>query len=171
MTALWFYFTLAEFLTTGYGGLVEEQLVFQSKMSGAFAPLFWTMVAFMVIAFFLLLVSRRWPIAATVSASCFIVAGMWLERYTIVVPTLNLLEGRGYEAAIYRPSWVEISITAGSVCGFILLYAIFVKLFPIISIWEVEEGEEAIEEKVEALKSYLPEFSTATMASKPLATE
>ena len=170
MTALWFYFTLAEFLTTGYGALVEERLVFQSKMTGEFAVLFWTMVAFMTVAFILLLVSRRWPIGATVSASCLIVAGMWIERYTIVVPTLNLLEGRGYEAAIYRPSWVEVSITAASICGFILLYAIFVKLFPIISIWEVEEGEEAIEEKVEALKSYLPELSTATMGSE-LATE
>jgi len=171
MTALWFYFTLAEFLTTGYGGLAEETAVFQSKMTGDFAVLFWTMVTFMTIAFVLLLVSRRWPIGATVTASCFIVVGMWIERYTIVVPTLNLLEGRGYEAAIYRPSWVEVSITGASICGFILLYAIFIKLFPIISIWEVEEAEEAIEEKVEALKNYLPELSTAAMGSEPLATD
>jgi molybdopterin-containing oxidoreductase family membrane subunit len=133
--------------------------------------MFWTMVAFMTIAFALLLVSRRRPIGATVTASCFVVAGMWIERYTIVVPTLNLLEGRGYEAAIYRPSWVEVSITAGSVCGFILLYALFVKLFPIISIWEVAEADEAIEEHVEALKSYLPELSTAALGREPAASK
>lgn len=171
MTALWFYFTLAEYLTTGYGALGEEWLVFESKMTGDFAWMFWTMVTFMTIAFFLLVVSKRWPVGATVTASCFIVAGMWIERYTIVVPTLNLLEGRGYEFAIYRPSWVEISITFASICGFTLLYVLFVKLFPIISIWEVEEAEEAIEEKLEDLKSYLPEVSTPAIARESLVTE
>jgi len=90
---------------------------------------------------------------------------MWIERYTIVVPTLNELTGRGYEAALYRPSWVEWSITGASVCGFILLYVIFAKLFPIISIWEVEEAEEAIGVKLEGMKSYLPTVSSATTES------
>ncbi len=157
MTALWFYFTLAEYITTGYGGLLEELEVFEAKMTGDFALLFWTMVVFMVIAFFLLTFARsRWPIGGTVTASFFIVVGMWIERYTIVVPTLNVLEGRGYHAAVYMPSWVEVSITFASFCGFALMYVLFAKLFPMISIWEVEEAEEALEERLEHMKTYLP---------------
>jgi molybdopterin-containing oxidoreductase family membrane subunit len=163
MTALWFYFTLAEYLTTGYGGLLEELEVFDSKMIGAYAGMFWTMVILMTIAFFILsfLRSKR-PIGATVTASVFIVLGMWIERYTIVVPTLNALEGRGYEPAFYWPSWVEVSITIASFCGFALLYVLFAKLFPIISIWEVEEAEEALVEKLDHMKTYLPTGAEAT---------
>jgi molybdopterin-containing oxidoreductase family membrane subunit len=162
MTSLWFYFTLAEFLTTGYGTLVEEWEVFEAKMVGDFAILFWTMVVCMTLAFFLLLFSRkRCQIGGTVAASVFIVAGMWIERYTIVVPTLNALSGRGYDAAIYLPTWVEWSITIGSCCGFVLLYVIFAKLFPIISIWEVEEAPEGIEGRLEIMKGYLPSTVSA----------
>ena len=131
--------------------------------------LFYLMLVCMTIAFFLLLLCRnRWAIGSTVAASAFIVVGMWLERYTIVVPTLQKLTGRGYETALYHPSWVEWSITAGSLCGFALLYVIFVKLFPIISIWEVEEAEEAIEARVEGMKSYLPTVSSATTEGQPM---
>jgi len=165
MTAFWFYFTLAEYLTTGYVGLLEEWHVFEAKMTGDFATPFWIMVGCMTVAFFILLLGRKWPIGATVVASAMIVVGMWLERYTIVVPTLIQLRGRGYEPAMYYPSWVEWSITGASVCLFALLYVLFSKLFPIISIWEVEEAEEAIEAQVEAMKSYLPTTTSAATDS------
>ena len=42
--------------------------------------------------------------------------------------------------ASYTPPGVEWSITAGAIAGFILLYAIFSKLFPLVSIWEVSEA-------------------------------
>jgi Ni/Fe-hydrogenase subunit HybB-like protein len=165
MTVLWFYFTLCEFLTAGYVGLTEEMEVFEAKMTGEFSALFWIMVTCMTIAFFILLLCRRWPIVATVVASAFIVVGMWIERYTIVVPTLMKLTGQGYKAGMYYPSWVEWSITAASFSCFALLYVVFAKLFPIISIWEVEEAEEAIEEQLEAMKSYLPTEVSAAAES------
>ena len=162
MTSLWFYFTLSEYITVGYGALAEEWPVFAVKVTGEYATLFWTMMVFMTIAFFVLLLCRsRWPIGGTVFASFFIVPGMWIERYTIVVPTLMKIEGRGYEPAMYNASWVEWSITGASFFLFALLYVLFAKLFPIISIWEVDEAEEAIDVKIEELKSYLPSESPA----------
>lgn len=158
MTALWFYFTFAEFLTTGYVGLSEEWEVFISKVTGQFSLLFWFMVLSMVAAFFLLALARdKWPIGSTCIASAFIIVGMWIERYSIIVPTLTKYDEHGYAAHLYAPSWVEWSITLGSVAGFVLLYVIFAKLFPLISIWELEEGEEALQIRMEAMKSYLPD--------------
>ena len=166
MASLWFYFTLSEYLTTGYVGLNEEREVFLSKVTGTFSPLFWAMVVAMTIAFFLLLLCRsRWPVGATVVASVLIVLGMWIERYTIVIPSLTRFAGHGQAAHVYYPTWVEWSITFASVCGFALLYMVFVKLFPIISIWEVEEAEEAVEAMTEQMRSYLPAESAATTKS------
>jgi molybdopterin-containing oxidoreductase family membrane subunit len=66
---------------------------------------------------------------------------MWLERFNIVVPTLTRPR-LPTPAAFYSPTWVEWSVLLGSFGVFALLYILFSKLFPIVSIWEVREGEE-----------------------------
>jgi molybdopterin-containing oxidoreductase family membrane subunit len=81
---------------------------------------------------------------------------MWLERFVIVVPTLTNPRLPS-EAVIYSPTWVEWSILAGCLSFFILLYMIFTKIFPIVSIWEVREGrEKSMAEVQERIKTYLP---------------
>ena len=168
LTSLWFYFTFAEYLTTGYGAFTEELAVFNLKITGEFSMIFWSMVGCMTIAFFLLLFRKKWVIGATTLASLFIIVGMWMERFIIIVPTLTKTAEQGYKAGIYYPSWVEWSITFGSVAAFILMYVIFAKLFPIISIWEVKEGREAIQLAVEKMETYLPieTFKTHNLVNK-----
>ncbi|OGL00019.1 MAG: hypothetical protein A3J45_10655 [Candidatus Rokubacteria bacterium RIFCSPHIGHO2_02_FULL_69_13] len=58
----------------------------------------------------------------------------------------------------YFPSWVELSIMAATFSGFILVYMVATKFFPIISLWEIQEGrEESIREVSERVASYLPD--------------
>jgi Ni/Fe-hydrogenase subunit HybB-like protein len=42
--------------------------------------------------------------------------------------------------ATYTPSFTEISIMVASIAGFMLMFLVFFKLFPPISIWELAEG-------------------------------
>jgi len=57
----------------------------------------------------------------------------------------------------YLPSWVELSILAGTFAGFILLYMVATKFFPIVSIWEVEEGRaHSARQVAERVDGYLP---------------
>jgi molybdopterin-containing oxidoreductase family membrane subunit len=89
--------------------------------------------------------------------SCGVIVGMWLERYTIVLPTL-INPRLPIERGAYTPTWVELAITAACFAAFILLYILFVKVFPIVSIWEIKEGKEVgVEETAERVKSYLPD--------------
>jgi len=161
MTLLWFYFTFSEFLTTYYGGEPVHMRVFDAKLWGPYAPLFWGMVlCCFIIPFGILAPNRTRNIPGTVIASIFVMIGMWLERYLIVVPTLinpRLPIARG----VYYPTWVELSLTAGCFAAFILLYALFSKVFPIISVWEIREGRhQGIEEAMERIKGYLPAAET-----------
>jgi molybdopterin-containing oxidoreductase family membrane subunit len=158
MSLLWFYFTFAEFLTTYYGGEPSHMVIFLSKTQGRFSPLFWTMIVTCFVVPFTLLANHRtrktiWgPVAASVSVEI----GMWLERFLIVVPSLSHPR-LPLTAATYTPSWVEVSLLAGFVAIFILLYAVFTKLFPIVSIWEIQEGRESsVEEVSTRVRSYLP---------------
>ena len=53
--------------------------------------------------------------------------------------------------ALYTPTWVEWTITAGSLAGFAFAYFLFSRLFPIISIWETAHAAEATVEEPHTL--------------------
>ncbi len=157
MTLLWFYFTFTEYLTVYYGAEPLHMNIFWSKFTGRFAPYFWGMFLFcFVIPLPILSFKRTRTPSGTLIASISVIIGMWLERYIIVVPTLTNPRLPN-ELVIYTPTWVEWSILAGCISFFILLYMIFTKVFPIVSIWEVKEGrEKSMQEVQERIKTYLP---------------
>ncbi|PYV10664.1 MAG: polysulfide reductase, partial [Acidobacteria bacterium] len=140
MSCLWFYFTFAEYLTTWYNNEPHEIVVFWSKVSGRYAPLFWSMMTgCFVVPMVLVGIRRLRTITGVAVASFTVVVGMWIERFLIIVPTLahpRLSFVRGS----YTPRWPEITITIGTFAYFGLLYLLFTKLFPIISLWELKEG-------------------------------
>jgi Ni/Fe-hydrogenase subunit HybB-like protein len=138
MSLLWLYFTVAENLTAWYGNEPEEMNVFGARVRGPFAPFFWIMVfCNFVVPFVLLSIRRLRSIRTATIASITVLAGMWLERYLIIVPTLSmprLAAAWGH----YSPTWVEISISVATFAVMAVLYLIFSKLFPIVSVWEFE---------------------------------
>jgi len=161
MTLLWFYFTFAEFLTTYYGSEPSHMKIFMSKVTGRYAPLFWTMVTTCLIIPLILLVRKRtrFSVWGCVTAAISVEIGMWLERYLIVIPSLS--NPRLPRANVgYAPTWVEWSLLAAFTAFFIFLYGLFTKFFPIVSIWEVREGrEKAISEVTERVREVLPGLS------------
>jgi molybdopterin-containing oxidoreductase family membrane subunit len=141
MSLLWGYFVFNERLTTWYGNEPEEMNVFTLTQTGDYAPLFWTMVLLnFVIPFPLLAIRKLRSIASIVIASCGVIVGMWLERFLIIVPSLSR-KSMPYSWGSYVPQWPEITILIGSVAAMALLYLLFSKFVPIISIWELKAGE------------------------------
>lgn len=140
MSLIWFYFTFAEYLTTWYGNEPAEMAILNSKVSGPFSPLFYVMVAVcFLIPVPTLAIKRLRTITGTVIASISVLVGMWIERFLIIVPTLSQPRFT-FNWGSYSPTWVEITLTAGTLGSFVFLYAVFTKLFPIIAIWEYKEG-------------------------------
>jgi len=68
---------------------------------------------------------------------------MWLERFLIIVPSLGH-KYLPYTWGHYRPRPVEIIITISTFAAMTLLYVLFSKLVPIISIWELKIGEHSV---------------------------
>ena len=141
MSLLWGYFVFNERLTIWYGNSPHEMNVFWSTQTGKYAPLFWAMVLCnFVIPFPLLTIKRLRSITATVIASCGVVVGMWLERFLIIVPSLSR-KATSFSWGSYSPRWPEIVIMCASFAGMALLYLLFSKFIPIISIWELKVGQ------------------------------
>src|SRR5581483_4506667 len=78
--------------------------------------------------------------AGCVVASFSVCIGMWLERFLIVVPSLSH-KYLPYSWGHYRPRPVEIMITVATFAAMTLLYTLFSKFVPIISIWELKAGD------------------------------
>ena len=142
MSLLWGYFVFNERLVTWYGNEPAEMGVFRATQNGAYAPLYWTMVICNFVLPMLILSNKRLrTIGGCVVASLGVVVGMWIERFLIIVPSLGH-KYLPYSWGTYHPQPVEIAITVSTFAAMALLYALFAKVVPIISIWELRVGHQ-----------------------------
>jgi molybdopterin-containing oxidoreductase family membrane subunit len=150
LTLIYLYFNVNEYWTPAYKMESAEGRLLHDLFHGSYAPLYWaTQIGGIGIPLLILGVPRaRSSVKWIVAASLLIVVAAWLKRYLIVVPTLlhPFLSIQKAPAAWsdYFPSFIEWSVTMGTLAGFLLLYTLVSRLFPIVSIWETAEG---IEEK------------------------
>jgi len=87
----------------------------------------------------ILAIKKFRTITGTVIASCGIVVGMWIERFLIIVPALEH-KYLPYSWGTYLPTWAEITLMASSFGLIVLLYLLFSKFVPVISVWELKAG-------------------------------
>jgi molybdopterin-containing oxidoreductase family membrane subunit len=141
------YFLFAEVLTEGYkmegmslhegsGPLLEEMML------GRYALLFWGFVLGGLaapIALVSLPLTRN--VNGIVLASFLVVVAMWLKRFLIVVPSMAT-PMMPIEWGAYWPSRIEIAITLAAAAAVPLLLMLFFRIFPVLSIYEMEEVAE-----------------------------
>jgi len=137
------YANLSEFVTASYK-LEEGETVWLNQIfTGTFAPIYWFyFFGGLVVPGVVVLLPWTRKIGWIVAAAVLVNVAMWFERYIIVVASLRVPQTPYTDLAYYFPSPVEIMITAGAFALFALLIAVFVKLVPVISIWEVQEQHE-----------------------------
>jgi molybdopterin-containing oxidoreductase family membrane subunit len=136
------YANISEFLTTGYKLEEGQEFHFNQLFREEYAGFYWFyMLGGLVLPGLIILLPWTRNFWGILVAAVFVDAGMWVERYFIVVTGLRV-PLMPYEPASYSPSWVEFSIMGAGFALFALLISLFVKIFPIMSHWEVEEDHE-----------------------------
>ena len=145
------YANLSEYITTGYKMEAGEEFHFRELFLNQFAGFWWYyVIGGLVVPPLLILIPWTRNIWGIVVAAFLVDVAMWFERYFIVVAALRV-PLMPYDARNYGPTWVEWSVIAASFALFALLITIFIKIFPIIAVWEVAEQME--EEHVPAVAS------------------
>jgi molybdopterin-containing oxidoreductase family membrane subunit len=140
------YFMFAELLTEGYKmeGLSEGEgsgALLQELMLGKYAVLFWGFViGGLALPIAILANPLTRTVGGIVTASALVVVAMWLKRFLIVVPAMAT-PMMPTTFGVYWPSRVEIAITLAAAAAVPLILMLFFRLFPIISIYEMEELE------------------------------
>jgi Ni/Fe-hydrogenase subunit HybB-like protein len=146
IAAFFGYFTFSDYLTKWYGSVKMDKILIDKLFTEfrtyfIFANYIGILTPIIIIA-----IPRLRTINNITIASIIALVALWVNRYIIIVPTLETpfipIQDTRHEWLFYSPTWVEWSITAAgvAVCG--MLFMIISKLAPIVSISELEEAAE-----------------------------
>ncbi|WP_206340824.1 hypothetical protein [Marinicauda algicola] len=141
---------LASGMMTAYGYAMElfgawysadgfERQTAVDRLFGPWAPAYWGAVIlnFASIQLFWLRRFRRSPLVLFL-VGLAVAAGMWLERYFLVVSALS----RDFLSSSWGPYWPSVwewALFAGSIGLFGVLFLLFARFLPVISIFEIRE--------------------------------
>jgi molybdopterin-containing oxidoreductase family membrane subunit len=133
------YGYLMEVFMALYSGSAPETFGMHNRMFGAYAPLFWGMLACNVLAPQVFWFRRaRASVPLLFVIALLVNIGMWLERFVIVVTGLY----RDYLPSawdIYYPTIWDWATFLGTIGLFVALLFLFVRFLPMISIFEMRE--------------------------------
>jgi molybdopterin-containing oxidoreductase family membrane subunit len=139
MGCLLAYSYLMESFTAWYSGDGPERYTYLvARPLGPYAVLYWIMTALNILSPQIFWVRRlRTNIPALVIASVGILIGMWLERFAIIVTSLNrdFLPSSWH---FFAPTWVDFGVLAGSLGLFAFLFLLFVRFVPSVAVSEVK---------------------------------
>ena len=142
VSLVYLYFNINEFLVPGYKLKKFDTVHLHALFSGHYAWLFWGTQILGLILPIILLMFRffRKPVNAFVIA-LFVLAGAWLKRYIIVVPTMDHpflpVQHLPLNFTVYTPTLIEITITMGTIFLTLIIITVLSKFLPIIPIWEM----------------------------------
>jgi molybdopterin-containing oxidoreductase family membrane subunit len=138
----WAYFFFNDYLVPWYGGNKLDKFLLTFHQQNPMVWLFALMLIGNLVIPWTLLWSkriRRTPWIMFI-IGLFINIGMWLERFLIVPGSLTVTTDP-FTWRVYHISWVEISLSLGTLAFFILLYLVASRFVPVVSTWEVQEGQ------------------------------
>ena len=130
-TLMWLYFYWAQFFVIWFGNMPREFEPVWRQMYGHYAPYYWSMMVgcfFLPFAALIFAAVKRSLVALCVIAAS-INAGIWLNKYLIVVPAL---------APNDRPfdRWLDVIVALGLAAGFIAIVMLLAGRVPSYSRWE-----------------------------------
>jgi molybdopterin-containing oxidoreductase family membrane subunit len=128
-----------EYFMAWYSGNMFERDTFLWRAIGHYSWTFWVMLvcnSIVPLAFFFK--KMRTNLSALFTVSMLVNVGMWFERFVIIVGSMAH-EYDPYSWGYYLPTWVELGVMLGSWCMFYMLYLLFAKFLPSVSITEVKE--------------------------------
>jgi Ni/Fe-hydrogenase subunit HybB-like protein len=120
-----------------YSANPYEGYMMYNRMTGPYAPLYWSLIAINAAMIQLFWFRRvRDNIVLLFILSLFVNVGMWLERFIIIVTSLH----RDFLPSswdMYQPTRWDFAMFAGTIGLFLSLFFLFIRFLPAIAIFEM----------------------------------
>jgi Ni/Fe-hydrogenase subunit HybB-like protein len=133
------YSYAVELFTAWYSGNRYELYMEMNRMAGPYAPVYWaTMLCNVAIPQALWWRRVRLNHKLLLLISLAVLVGMWLERFVIVITSLHR-EYLPSQWGMFYPTLWDWATLLGSIGLFLLLFLIFVRLLPVVSMHELRK--------------------------------
>jgi molybdopterin-containing oxidoreductase family membrane subunit len=120
-----------------YSASPYEGYMMQNRMTGPYAPLYWSLIAINAVMIQLFWLRKvRDNITLLFILSLLVHVGMWLERFIIIVTSLH----RDFLPSswdMYAPTRWDFAMFIGTIGLFLSLFFLFIRFLPAISIFEM----------------------------------
>jgi molybdopterin-containing oxidoreductase family membrane subunit len=134
-----FYGYMMELFMGWYSGSQYEDYLILNRMTGPYAPMYWALILCNgLIPQLLWFRSIRNNLLILFVISIIVNIGMWLERFVIIVTSLHrdfLPSAWG----MYYPTIFDWTMFIGTIGFFLTLLLLFIRVLPVISIFEMRE--------------------------------
>ena len=149
LAAFFGYFTFSDYLTKWYGSEKNDELLIQLLFKEFYWPFIISNYVGVLLPLVVVGIAKFRTITNITLTSIVVIIALWLNRYIIVVPTLESpylpIQDARPEWLNYTATWVEWSLTAAGVAIFCLLFTLASKFITIVPVSGLQ-GEEKKEE-------------------------
>ncbi len=136
MSMLYGYFTFSEYFSRWFSHKTHDTNLLETLFTRYFWEFILANYVGILVPIIILFFKKLRNITSITLAAVIAVLGLWLNRYLIVVPTLETpylpIQDTREEFIHYSATWVEWSLSFAGVAAFILFFILLMKLVPII---------------------------------------
>jgi len=161
LSLLYGYVTFSEYFSRWFSHKTHDI----DLLDTLFGRYFWEFIAAnyigILIPIIILFFKRFRNVKSITFAAVIAVLGMWLNRYLIVVPTLETpylpIQDTRPEFLFYSATWIEWSLSFAGIAAFCLFFTLIIKFVPIIPMSGIIDNERHPHKKHKKSKYYLIE--------------
>ena len=145
IAAFYGYFTFSDYLTKWYGSMKMDSILIDKLFSEYYSLFIFANYIGILLPGIIIAFPRFRTIPNITVAAIIAVLALWVNRYIIVIPTLETpflpIQDIRLAWIKYSPTWIEWSLTLAGVSIFAMLFMLISKIAPIISISEMQEKD------------------------------
>jgi len=136
ISLLFGYFTFSEYFAKWFSHKIHDINLLNTLFSRYFWEFIFANYFGVLVPIIILFFKKFRTIKAITFAAVIAVLGLWLNRYLIVVPTLETpflpIQDTRSEFIQYSSTWIEWALSFAGIAAFILFFILLMKLVPII---------------------------------------
>ncbi|MEZ4908205.1 MAG: hypothetical protein R2771_11340 [Saprospiraceae bacterium] len=147
------YFTFSEYFSKWFSHKESDTKVLNTLFSRYFWQFIFANYIGVLLPILMLLFKKLRTVKNITFAAVIAIFALWLNRYLIVVPTLETpylpIQDTREAFVHYSATWVEWSLTFAGIAGFLLMFTIILKFVPIIPMSGIVDNEREARKKEE----------------------
>lgn len=151
MSLLYGYFTFSEYFSRWFSHKTSDAQLLDTLFSTYFWHFILANYVGILVPVIILFFKKLRSIKSITFAAIVAVLGLWLNRYLIVVPTLETpylpIQDTRPEYLHYTATWVEWALSFAGVAAFILCFILLMRLVPIIPMSGIIDHERDLHKK------------------------